>query len=116
MEKRQTSTIGEERDKVLRVLGVNPYLSRGTQSAMSCQRRVTQVSDAQCSREPCAEPMLLAQQCGILDIFLALQTSLLPVCACEPFFSQMSSVQVLRHVEFEKGKENHTKISFFFCI
>lgn len=106
--------MGEERGKVLRVLGLNPYVSRGTRSAVSCQRRVTQISDAQCSREPCAELVLPAQQCGILDIFLALQTSLLPLHACEPFFSQMSSVQVEFEkgkenldVEFEKGKENH---------
>lgn len=99
--------MGEERGKVLRVLGVNLYVSRGTRSAVSCQRHVTQISDAQCSREPCAELVLPAQQCGILDIFLALQTSLLPLHACEPFFSQMSSVQVLRDIEFEKGKENH---------
>lgn len=80
------------------------YLSRGIQSAVSCQRQVTQVSDAQRSRKPCAELMLPAQQCGALDLFRALQTSLLPVCACEPFFSRVFSVQVLRNIEFEKGK------------
>lgn len=115
MEKRQASTTvrGGERDKVLRVLGVNLYLSRGTGSTVSCQRQVTEVSDAQCSREPCAELMLPAWHCGILDIFLALQTSLLPVHACEPFFSQASSVQVLRDVEFEKGKKKPQKMTFF---
>lgn len=80
---------------------------------LSCQRQVTQVSDEQGNREPCADLMFPAQQCGILDIFLALQTLLLPVRACELFFSQVSSVQALRDVEFGKERKTTEKMTFF---
>lgn len=46
---------------------------------------------------------------------LALQTSLLPASACKPFFSQVSSVQVLRELNWRKEKKN-TENYLFFCI
>jgi len=96
------TNMGEKRVKVL---PANLYPSRDTQNTASCQGLVAQVSDMSRCRNLSAELMLLSLHQGILDKVLALQALLLLVCACKPFFSQMSSAQGPMITEFERKRK-----------
>lgn len=105
------TNMGEKRDKVL---PANLNLSRGTQNTASYQGLVAQVNDMSCSRNLSAELMLPSRLRGILDKVLALQMLLLLVCACKPFFSQMSSTQGLKITEFQRKRTSIMTFFFFF--